>query len=127
MQPFRRGAALLASLSVLALTGCHHSDTDDNGHPALNGTNAVATVNGQDISQQQFFTQLQNYVAPPQNPQTPAPAGRRPGRPAPDGQLHFWWSNTPRTKASAPTDADVNALYSAFQTAQEAQQCQALR
>ena len=82
MQTFRRGAALLLSLSVvtLALAGCHHGDnggTDNTGHMELNGSSAVATVNGQDITQQQFFTQLQNYVPPRRGAARRSPPARR--------------------------------------------------
>ena len=80
MQPYRRGAALLASLSVLALAGCHHDEagTDSGGAMTIGGTNAIATVNGQAITQQEFFAQLQGYRP------TPADAGpaRRADRPA---------------------------------------------
>ena len=119
MQPFRRGAALLASFSLFALAGCHHGDTDDTGHTVLNGTSAVATVNGQDITQQQFFTQLQNYIPTPQNPQVPTTS--QAAGPAVLRQLisALLVEEYAKDQGVAPTDAEVDSLYSAFKTAQE--------
>ena len=121
MQTFRRGAALLLSLSVvtLALAGCHHADnggTDNTGHVELNGTDAVATINGQDITQQQFFTQLQNYV-PPQNA-PPQPAGQAVLRQMIAAMLV---EQLAKDQGVAPTDAEVTSLYDTFQAVQSAQ------
>ncbi len=126
MQPFRRGATRLASLSLaaLALAGCHHNDAtslDSTGHPVLNGSNAVATVNGTDITQQQFFTQLQNYIPPQQDPQMPTapqPAGQAVLRQMISADLI---EQLAAQQGVAPTDAEVNALYDTFQQVQSAQ------
>ena len=126
MQPFRRGALLLASLSVvtLALSGCHHGDTsatDNTGHIPLNGSNAVATVNNTDITQQQFFTQLQNYVPAQQDPRMPSapqPAGQAVLRQLIDATLV---EQLAQAQGVAPTDPEVNALYDTFQQVQAAQ------
>ncbi|MBV9851589.1 MAG: peptidyl-prolyl cis-trans isomerase [Armatimonadetes bacterium] len=116
MQPFRRGAALLAALSTLALAGCHRSATDNSGPLVLNGSSPIATVNGQDITQQQFFTQLQNYVPAPAAPaQAAGPAVLRQMISA------LLVEQYAKDQGVAPTDAEVNALYNTFQAVQEAQ------
>ena len=119
MQPFRRGAALFAASSALtlALAGCHHSDTDSSGQPVINGTNAVATVNGDAITQQKFFTQLQNYVPPQQSPQ-PQPAGQVVLRQMIAASLV---EQLAKEQGVEPTSAEVDALYSTFQAVQAAQ------
>ncbi len=122
MQTYRRGAALLASLSALALTGCHHDDTDTGGPVAINGAAPIATVNGQTITQQEFFTQLQAY-RPPEPAQLP-----QPGQGPPVGQTvlrslisSLLVEQLAQQQGVAPTDAQVDALYQTQQLSTEAQ------
>lgn len=116
MQPFRRRAALLSALSALALAGCHHSATDNtDGQLSLNGSAAVATVNGQPITQQTFYNQLQNY----------RPNQQAVGLPAGQAVLRGLISQVlveqlAQKQGVAPTQDQINALYTFQQAINEA-------
>lgn len=118
MRSFWRGAALLTSFAVLAfpLAGCHH-DAGANGTAPLNANDTVATVNGQAITQAQFFTQLQNYVPAPQGPTAGQPAGR-----AVMEQLinNLCFLGLAQQQGVAPTDTEVDAQYDNFKLVQDA-------
>jgi hypothetical protein len=106
MQHYRRGVALLASLSALALAGCHHDATDTGGTMTINGTSPIATVNGQAITQQEFFTTLQGY----------RPTQQTLGQPAGQMVLKSLISSVlveqlAQKQGVAPTDAQIDAFY----------------
>ncbi len=122
MQHYRRGAALLASLSVLALAGCHHDSTAADGTMTINATSPIATVNGQAITQQEFFTQLQGF-RPPEPAQL-----LQPGQGPPAGQTvlrslisGLLVEQLAQKQGVAPTDDQVNALYQTQKLSTEAQ------
>ena len=130
MQTFRRGAGLASALTALALSvaGCHNggsnTNTSTNGIPTLNAADTVASVKKQSITQAQFFTQLQNYTANPQNPSAASlPAGR--------AVLQQMITNTAFIEMAqdqnvAPTDAEVEAQFSNLKMLEDARNVKSL-
>src|ERR1700712_1555723 len=104
----RRGAALLTSFAVLTLplTGCHHDESGPTTVPQLNAGDTVATVNQQSVSQSEFFAQLQNYTANPQNPAAALPAGRAVLQQIIAGLCYIGLA---QQQSVAPTDAEVDS------------------
>ncbi|BDI34381.1 hypothetical protein CCAX7_64320 [Capsulimonas corticalis] len=114
MQNKRRGAALVASAAAMGvlIAGCNNgggktegaSGTATAGAP-LTGTDAVAKVNGEAISQSDFYTQLQRYTPNPQQ-MSQAPAGRIVLQ-----QLinNLMMEQLAKQEGVAPTDAEVDA------------------
>ena len=116
MQLSRRSAALLSAFSALALAGCHHSDTDNSGGQlTMNGSAAVATVNGQAITQQTFYNELQDYR--PAQQATGLPAGQTVLR----GLIsQILVQQLAQKQGVAPTQDQINALYTFQQAVNEA-------
>lgn len=124
MQTSRRGAGLASALTAalaLSVAGCHSGGSGTsttNGVPTLNAADTVASVKKQTISQAQFFTQLQNYAANPQNPAAASlPAGR--------AVLQQMITNTAfiemaKDQNAAPTDAEVDAQFSNLKMLEDA-------
>lgn len=122
MQNFRRGAGLASALTALALTvaGCHSSGptTSSNGVQTLNANDTVASVNKQDINQSEFFTQLQNYTA---NPQNPAAASQPAGRAVLQQMItNVAFIEMAKEQNAAPTDAEVDAQFSNLKMLEDA-------
>lgn len=122
MQIKRYGAGLAAAMAVCAAlgAGCGSKGSAGSGSvlAPMNANDTVASVGGQSISQAEFFTQLQNYAANPQNPAGPQPAGRvvlqqMIGNLALEGLA--------QQQGVAPTDAEVNTQYDNVKLLQDAQ------
>lgn len=127
MQTFRRGAGLASALTALALSaaGCHSSgsSTTTNGVPTLNAADTVASVRKQNISQSQFFTQLQNYATNPQSPTASLPAGR--------AVLQQMITNVAfiemaKDQNAAPTEAEVDAQFNNLKMLEDARNVKSL-
>lgn len=123
MQLSRCGAGLVATLAVCATfgAGCGQKGGGGTALAPMNANDTVATVGGQSISQAEFFTQLQNYAANPQNPAAGLPAGRSVlqqmiGNLAMEGLA--------QQQSVAPTDAEVNTQYNNVKLLQDAQNIQ---
>ncbi len=130
MQLTRRGAARLTSLAVLstlALAGCNHSATTDGGSITnpTGGGGAVATLTTPkgatlSINQPEFYAQLQGYVPNPSAQQF-ASLGQQAGRLVLGQMLQsLMLEGLAQDEGVAPTDAEINAQYDAFQALQQA-------
>lgn len=115
MQTFRRGTVLASALTALALavTGCHSGGSGggpstEGGVPVLNAADNVASVKGQNITQRQFFTQMQNYAVNPQNPAAALPVGRSVLQ---QMITQAAFIQMAKDQNAAPTDAEVGAQY----------------
>ncbi|MEO7719206.1 MAG: peptidyl-prolyl cis-trans isomerase [Capsulimonas sp.] len=119
MQNKRRGAALVASAAAMGvfLAGCNTGggaggDASSKGAPTLTGTDAVATVNGEAITQAEFYSQLQRYTPNPQQ-MSSAPAGKT--------VLQQLIMNTlteqlAKQEGVPPTDAQINEQMANFKS-----------
>ncbi len=117
----RRGARLAATLAVCATfgTGCGSKGSGDGAALVpMNANDTVANVGGQAISQAEFFTQLQNYAANPQN----SPAGQPAGRVVMQQMIgNLSLEGLAQQQNVAPTDAEVDAQYNNVKLLQDAQ------
>lgn len=124
MQTFRRGAGLASALIALSVAGCHSSGPDTTGGVTpLNATDSVASVKGQNITQSQFFTQLQNYAINPQQPPAAQPAGR--------AVLQQMITNAAfigmaKDQNAVPTDEEVKAQYNNLKLVEDARNVRTL-
>ncbi len=126
MRSPRRSAALLSAFSLIAAVGvgCGPKSTSSSpsgGTPSitLNGTDAVATINGQAVSQTEFFLQLQNYRPPQQSLGSPIPAGAAIMQQLIQAALQ---ESLAKQQGVSPTDAQVDDEYNNFKLISNLQQ-----
>lgn len=115
MQSLRRGGALLASLSVLALAGCHHDNSSQTKAPELSPGIPVATVNGQTIDTREFYLQMESDR--PTTQQVNLPVGQVVLQTMINGLM---WDSLAQQLGVAPPDSEVDAIFNTTRLANDA-------